>query len=284
MVGPCDTIDSRWGAWQYCTRDQTTWRWTVKTILVLTVTVMLLGASATAGATMLSDLFGVSLSVNGAGAFNNSWAPVSATADYFVDDNWSTYFARTPHGGELFDIEAIYFDNDANYAYMAVVTSLPMPVGGYFLGEMILPGDMGVNLGDEQYDVGIDVDEGTGVVADVVLGDWYQTGLNYNYELGPTNFDGGVPLGLATVNYYDYGLVERGYDTYVFEIKVPRSALRNPMHGDSIGLTWSMGCRNDVITLDGTFDGDTVVPEPTTLLLLGSGLVGMVGAVRRRRK
>ena len=256
----------------------------MRAILILAVVAMLLGLAVPAGASLLSDLFGVTLSVNGAGVFNNSWAPVTSTADYFVDDNWSTYFARTPHGGEMFDIEAIYFDNDASFAYMAVVTSLPVPVGASYLGETVLPGDFAIDLGDEQYDVGIDIDGGTGVVADVVLGDWYQSSSNFFAEIGPTHFDGGVSLGHASINYYDYGLVERGYSTYVFEITVPRTALRNPVHGDAIGLTWSMGCRNDVLGLDGDFDGEPVVPEPSTILLLGTGLVGMAGVVRRRRK
>ncbi len=256
----------------------------MRLLIVGAVVTAILFAAVPAGASLLSDLFGVTLSVNGAGAFNNSWAPVSSTADYFVDDNWSTYFARTPHGGEMFDIEAIYFDNDASYAYMAVVTSLPVPVGAPYLGETVLPGDLAIQLDGSDYDIGIDIDEGTGHVSDVVLGDWYQSSSLYLAEIGPTHFDGGMSLGLASVSYYDYGLVERGYSTYVFEVTVPRVALRSPSHGDAIGLTWSMGCRNDVITLGGTFDGDPTVPEPGTLLLLGSGLVGMVGVVRRRRR
>jgi len=165
----------------------------MRVILILAVVAMLLGLAVPAGATLLSDLFGVTLSVNGAGAFNNSWVPVTSTADYFVYDNWSTYFART-------------------------------------------------------------------------------------------HFDGGVPLGFASFNYYEHGLVERGYSTYVFEPTVPGAALKNSVHGDAIGLTWSTGCSKDVIHLDATLDADPVVPEPGTMLLLGSGLLGVVGVARRRRK
>jgi hypothetical protein len=58
----------------------------MRAILILAVVAMLLGLAVPAGATPLSDLFGVTLSVNGAEVFSNSWAPVTSTTDYFVGD------------------------------------------------------------------------------------------------------------------------------------------------------------------------------------------------------
>lgn len=47
---------------------------------------------------------------------------------------------------------------------------------------------------------------------------------------------------------------------------------------DDLGLRWAMTCANDII------EGSTPVPEPVTMLLFGTGLVGLAGIGRRKRK
>ncbi len=255
----------------------------MRTLMLALSLVLILTLTGTAGASLLSDWFGVDLTTT-AGVFDHDWTPSTATADYTIDDNWSAYHARPAHGGELFDIEAMYFDNDATNAYIAVVTSFNLPGGVNFLGEHIAAGDLAMDMGLGSHSLGVDIDGSTGRVAETTMGDWYQSNTHYIAETGPTNFSGGTTLGYAGLDIYDYGLSERGYGTYVFEITIDRSLLSNPALTEQIALEWTMGCRNDVITLNGDFDDDTVVPEPSTILLLGSGLLGMAGVVRRRRK
>jgi hypothetical protein len=84
--------------------------------------------------------------------------------DVVTEDNadnspgWQYVGPGHSYGGNYFDAEAIYFDNDQTYAYIAIVQGLP--IGGYFIPgySLFLPGDIAIDIpGGTSYEYGIDI-------------------------------------------------------------------------------------------------------------------------------
>jgi len=135
--------------------------------------------------------------------YSEYWKPSSPTADYVIENNidpstnghdWTGYYSTgthlmknadyqnpttfiesmlgsyySPAGGEPFDIEALYFDNDANYVYIAAITSMGKDgynlqrdqMGQYEYGAStdtghVEAGDIAIDLnGDDNYEYGV---------------------------------------------------------------------------------------------------------------------------------
>jgi hypothetical protein len=77
----------------------------------------------------------------------SDWYPNSNTIEGTVEDD-ERPCGGDVWGGEYYDVEALYFDDDGEYFYFAMVSSYPL--GGR------LAGDLGIDLdSDEEYEYGV---------------------------------------------------------------------------------------------------------------------------------
>ncbi len=88
---------------------------------------------------LLNDHFGVTptlqLVTGGDGAYAFTWSSLTPTlntetvtwidSDWFGAENSTAIHGYEPSGGEKYDVEALYFDNDDDYFYLAIITSVP---------------------------------------------------------------------------------------------------------------------------------------------------------------
>lgn len=209
------------------------------------------------------------------------WAPDSDTTDWIEQNN---YNLPPSHGFlESWDIEAMYFDNDADYLYFAIVTSKDQSSG---------MGDLAIDLnGDGEYEWGVDLTH-FGASNHVrqrdflAVTDWHTRYGGREYNI-PYRVDEGTVVGTAEVFQRNLGWIEPGVgyrQTYVLEGRIDTSLLGAlSLCGLPVEIAYAkISCLRDYLILNGDCDGDCgVIPEPTTLLLLGSGLLGL-GGLRKR--
>ena len=214
--------------------------------------------------------------------------------DYVTEDNAST--AINPDRGDYwwkvgplwsvynyFDAEAIYFDNDSNYAYIAIIQGLPKagydPPGNYAHGTWhykFKPGDIAIDAdndpgtGEYGYEFGLDISDGSLYS----VSNWKEVYYDDASISNPWAINAGTKKGTVS---FVYSTEKNSH--YVLEAAIPLHLLgldANTTH--SLRIHWTQECGNDYLTLEADVNP---VPEPATLLLLGSGLIVLAGIGRK---
>jgi len=207
--------------------------------------------------TLLEDHFGVYPTLqalaggDGTHAFNwNSLAPTKNTetvswveSDYYgPEGNTGIIHGTFPSGGERYDVEALYFHNDDDYLYIAILTSVPHYQD---LGN----GISGIGVFDDRYTANglwvlsgdISLDFGLGTARNERTSTWH-----YNYGLDITHENRDVEInndGYPTCDLHDTLLGSELYRTYADA----GSNVINPPSGES---DWHTALRTGAVQAD----------------------------------
>lgn len=181
------------------------------------------------------------------------------------------------YGGAPFDIKGLYFTYDASNFYFAAVVGMG-PNGTWNSGRLYVMGD--ILITDESNNLYGIVTNGT----DRAPNPSFTAGTFGDVTVAPRNdagFDEGNPVFVAgftgdtTATPFAYKNIST--NLWFIEASVSRSLFSAPITG--IHLTES--CGNDEADVTPPY---IPVAEPGTLLLLGSGLLGMAVYGRRQRR
>lgn len=223
---------------------------------------------------------------------NHDWRPDSATANYIVTDNENTYEAHG-YDRDIYDVEALYFDDDANFFYFAVVTQYffafipaggtPIPLTGQHSG-----GDLGLDFdissgGRPNTHTGMNITEHGRVVMKGPLGN-STLGMDYGVRIGSS--ENGLLGQVITqpnwdrTQYFYYknegwqngpwrignspnesviGLANITFGlewgSYIIEGAIPRHIFSESINDGLVGLHITTFCGNDAANLVASYSG-----------------------------
>ena len=205
-----------------------------------------------------------------------------------------------PAGGEAYDIEALYFDDDKDNVYLAIVTSVP-PGGssGWKVGDIAFDINSSIDgkvkdkdgniISDSPYEYGIKVLTGNGINSGSIIYKpiWDQPRDDeFPYDQ-PYNITSGTPAGTVNKKIEYNGLYapsDNDKPNYVIEVSIPKSKIGNPSKDQLIDLHVTIGCGNDLIELKPVRIKYNNVPEFPSIALPVAAIMGIMIIFGRRNK